>query len=80
MRLLIADDVGMGKTIEAGLLLWPLLASRKVQRVLILCPAELVGQRQMRLKRMFDIRAATYHTDLDTDRTDFWGIHQIVVA
>jgi ERCC4-related helicase len=80
MRLLIADDVGMGKTIEAGLLLWPLLASRKVQRVLIFCPAKLVGQWQMRLKRMFDIRAATYHTDLDTDRTDFWGIHQIVVA
>lgn len=80
MRLLIADDVGMGKTIEAGLLLWPLLASRRVQRVLILCPAKLVGQWQMRLKRMFDIRAATYHTDLDTDRTDFWGIHQIVVA
>ena len=80
MRLLIADDVGMGKTIEAGLLLWPLIASRKVQRVLIFCPAKLVGQWQMRLKRMFDIRAATYHTDLDTDRTDFWGIHQIVVA
>ena len=80
MRLLIADDVGMGKTIEAGLLLWPLLASRKVQRVLIFCPAKLVEQWQMRLKRMFDIRAATYHTDLDTDRTDFWGIHQIVVA
>ena len=80
MRLLIADDVGMGKTIEAGLLLWPLLASRKVQRVLIFCPAKLVVQWQMRLKRMFDIRAATYHTDLDTDRTDFWGIHQIVIA
>jgi len=80
IRLLIADDVGMGKTIEAGLLLWPLLASRKVQRVLIFCPAKLVGQWQIRLKRMFDIRAATYHTDLDTNRTDFWGIHQIVIA
>jgi ERCC4-related helicase len=80
IRLLIADDVGMGKTIEAGLLLWPLLANRKVQRVLVLCPAKLVGQWQIRLKRMFDIRAATYHSDLDTERTDFWGIHQIVVA
>lgn len=80
IRLLIADDVGMGKTIEAGLLLWPLLASRNVQRVLIFCPAKLVGQWQMRLKRMFDIRAATYHADLDNERTDFWGIHQIVVA
>ena len=80
IRLLIADDVGMGKTIEAGLLLWPLLASRRVQRVLVFCPAKLVGQWQIRLKRMFDIRAATYHTDLDTDRADFWGVHQIVIA
>ncbi|KXV15494.1 helicase SNF2 [Caballeronia megalochromosomata] len=80
IRLLIADDVGMGKTIEAGLVLWPLLASRKVQRVLILAPAKLVEQWQQRLKSMFDIRAAIYHPEVDTQRADFWGIHQIVVA
>jgi superfamily II DNA or RNA helicase len=80
IRLLIADDVGMGKTIEAGLVLWPLLANRKVQRVLIMAPAKLVEQWQQRLKTMFDIRAAIYHPELDTDRADFWGIHQIVVA
>lgn len=80
LRLLIADDVGMGKTIEAGLLLWPLLASRKVQRVLILAPAKLVEQWQSRMKKMFDIRAAVYHTDLDSERSDFWGIHPIVIA
>jgi superfamily II DNA or RNA helicase len=80
IRLLIADDVGMGKTIEAGLLLWPLLASRRVQRVLILAPAKLVEQWQQRLKSMFDIRAAIYHPDLDNPRTDFWGTHPVVVA
>lgn len=80
LRLLIADDVGMGKTIEAGLLLWPLLASRKVQRVLILAPAKLVEQWQSRMKKMFDIRAAVYHSDLDSERSDFWGIHPIVIA
>lgn len=80
IRMLIADDVGMGKTIEAGLVLWPLLANRKVQRLLILAPAKLVEQWQQRLKSMFDIRAALYHPELDTVRTDFWGIHQIVVA
>ena len=80
IRLLIADDVGMGKTIEAGLLLWPLLANRKVQRVLILAPAKLVEQWQQRLKSMFDIRCAIYHPELDTPKADFWGIHQIVVA
>jgi ERCC4-related helicase len=80
IRLLIADDVGMGKTIEAGLILWPLLANRTVQRLLILAPAKLVEQWQQRLKKMFDIRAAVYHPDLDTSKSDFWGIHQIVIA
>jgi ERCC4-related helicase len=80
IRLLIADDVGMGKTIEAGLILWPLLANRTVQRVLVLAPAKLVEQWQQRLKKMFDIRAAVYHPDLDTKKSDFWGIHQIVIA
>lgn len=80
IRLLIADDVGMGKTIEAGLVLWPLIASRRVQRVLILTPAKLVEQWQQRLKSMFDIRAVIYHSDVDNPRTDFWGTHPVVVA
>jgi superfamily II DNA or RNA helicase len=80
IRLLIADDVGMGKTIEAGLILWPLRASRKVQRILILTPAKLVEQWQVRLKSMFDIRAGIYRPDLDTQRTDFWGVHDVVIA
>ncbi|KXV06414.1 helicase SNF2 [Caballeronia megalochromosomata] len=80
IRMLIADDVGMGKTIEAGLILWPLLTSRTVQRLLILAPAKLVDQWQQRLKKMFDIRAAVYLAEQDTPKSDFWGIHQIVVA
>lgn len=38
---LVADDVGLGKTIEAGLILTELLLRRRVQRVLILTPASL---------------------------------------
>ena len=41
VNLLIADDVGIGKTIEAGLILSELLQRRRVQRVLILTPASL---------------------------------------
>ena len=41
VNLLIADDVGLGKTIEAGLILSELLLRRRVQRVLILTPASL---------------------------------------
>src|SRR5207247_5623521 len=45
-RWLVADDVGLGKTIEAGLILWPLLSKGLVRRLLIVCPASLVEQWQ----------------------------------
>lgn len=41
VNLLLADDVGLGKTIEAGLILSELLIRRRVERVLILTPASL---------------------------------------
>lgn len=80
IRMLIADDVGMGKTIEAGLILWPLLSKGMVKRLLILTPAKLVEQWQHRLRTMFDIRLAVYRPEVDTTRTDFWATHQQVVA
>lgn len=79
-RWLIADDVGLGKTIEAGLILWPLLARGTVKRFLLLCPASLVGQWEQRLRTMFDIRVTQYSPDLDTSRADFWNSHNQVVA
>src|ERR1051326_6830263 len=79
-RWLIADDVGLGKTIEAGLVLWPLLAKGKVKRLLIICPASLVEQWQFRLREMFDLRVTIYTTDADTAKTDFFGTHNQVVA
>ncbi len=61
-RLLIADEVGVGKTIEAGLILRELQARRDIQSVLVLCPKPLVSERkwQLELKR-FD----EYFTQLD---------------
>jgi SNF2 family DNA or RNA helicase len=79
-RWLIADDVGLGKTIEAGLVFWPLIAKGTVRRLLIICPASLVEQWNQRLRTMFDIRVAIYAGDVDTDRTDFWGTHDKVAA
>ena len=45
-RLLIADGVGVGKTIEAGLILRELQARREIQSVLIICPRPLVTERK----------------------------------
>lgn len=79
-RWLVADDVGLGKTIEAGLILWPLLSKGLVRRLLIVCPASLVEQWQYRLHTMFDIRLARYVTEADSDRSDFWSTHSHAVA
>lgn len=80
VRWLVADDVGLGKTIEAGLILWPLLARDRVRRLLILCPASLVEQWQYRLRTMFDIRLTAYATAVDTGAGEFWGTHHQVIA
>lgn len=77
---LVADDVGLGKTIEAGLILWPLLAKGQVKRLLIICPASLVEQWQFRLRDMFDIRMTRYLPEADTPRSDFWNTHNQVVV
>jgi superfamily II DNA or RNA helicase len=79
-RWLVADDVGLGKTIEAGLVFWPLIARGTVRRLLIICPASLVEQWGDRLRTMFDIRVAIYAGDADTERTDFWGTHHMVAG
>ncbi|GMW01531.1 MAG: hypothetical protein AMXMBFR84_26680 [Candidatus Hydrogenedentota bacterium] len=79
-RWLVADDVGLGKTIEAGLILWPLISKGRVKRLLIICPAHLVSQWQYRLRTMFDIRLVQYLTEADTEKSDFWGTHQQIVV
>jgi SNF2 family DNA or RNA helicase len=56
----VADDVSLGKTIEAGLILLPLISRGDVRRLLILCPASLVEQWQYRMRTMFDIRLTSY--------------------
>ena len=79
-RWLVADDVGLGKTIEAGLILWPLISRGTARRILVLCPASLVDQWTYRLLEMFDIRTTRYSPEADTPRADFWNTHEQVVA
>ncbi|GAB4245451.1 MAG: helicase-related protein [Thermoleophilia bacterium] len=57
VRLLIADDVGIGKTIEAGLIAKELLARGEVERLAVLCPPALAEQWQKELAEKFHIEA-----------------------
>lgn len=54
-RLLVADDVGVGKTIEAGLILKEMEARSNISSVLIICPRPLVAERKWVLEmKRFD--------------------------
>jgi len=57
VRLMIADDVGIGKTIEAGLIIRELLDRGEVDRIAVLCPPHLVEQWTTELKTKFDLDA-----------------------
>lgn len=53
VSLLLADDVGLGKTVEAGLILSELVLQRRIQRILILTPASLRQQWQQEMHEKF---------------------------
>ncbi len=57
VRLLIADDVGIGKTVEAGLIARELFDRGEIQRIAVLCPPHLAEQWQRELSTKFHIEA-----------------------
>lgn len=59
-RVLLADEVGLGKTIEAGLVLHQQLTTGKVNRVLVLVPDSLQYQWMIELKRRFNLDFAIF--------------------
>lgn len=60
VRMLIADDVGLGKTIEAGLIITELKSRKLVSRILIICPQNLREQWQDALRYFFRIDAKIF--------------------
>ncbi|HRR96753.1 MAG TPA: SNF2-related protein, partial [Candidatus Ratteibacteria bacterium] len=54
--LLLADEVGLGKTIEAGFIVTEEMARKEIERVLIICPARLRQKWQEEFKRRFNLR------------------------
>lgn len=55
VSLLLADDVGLGKTVEAGLILAELVRKRRIRRVLIITPASLRTQWQQEMEEKFSL-------------------------
>lgn len=55
VRLLIADDVGIGKTIEAGLIVRELMDRGEISKLAVLCPPHLVEQWQSELELRFNL-------------------------
>ncbi|MFL5284410.1 MAG: DEAD/DEAH box helicase [Rhodopila sp.] len=80
-RVLLADEVGLGKTVEAGMVLKEYLLRGMVEQMLILTPASLIGQWQEEMAQKFDIDCATTHDPLlRNDPTAFWAQPRIIAS
>jgi hypothetical protein len=60
VNLFIADDVGLGKTIEAGLVMQELVLRQRVDRILVVCPPAVTLQWQDELAQRFGLSFAIY--------------------
>lgn len=87
VRLLIADDVGTGKTVEAGLVVSELLARGRARRVLVVVPANLREQWREALDHFFHLDATVVagHLMPALERQllpgqTVWAAHDIVIA
>jgi SNF2 family DNA or RNA helicase len=80
-RALLADEVGLGKTIEAGLIIAEYLARGMVQSMLVLTPASLVSQWQSELSDKFNIATITTdNRDLQQPIDEFWTNNPRIIA
>lgn len=87
VSLLLADDVGLGKTIEAGLIVSELIARNRVKRVLVICPASLQLQWKEELKEKFylDFEIVDRKKTFDIQRTmginsNPWAIYPRIIT
>lgn len=71
-RVLLADEVGLGKTIEAGLVIHRQLLSGRASRVLILVPENLQHQWLVEMRRRFNLQVALFDEErfIESDATN----------
>jgi superfamily II DNA or RNA helicase len=65
-RALLADEVGLGKTIEAGIVLKELIQRQLARKILIFCPPQLLEQWQIELYEKFDEIFLVFGKDIET--------------
>ena len=86
IRYILADEVGLGKTIEAGMIIKELKARGLVQRVLVVCPTGLVTQWASEMQEKFHERfQVILPSDYDTikrltDSEDVYGQYDQVIS
>ena len=80
-RVLLADEVGLGKTIEAGMVLKEYALRGMAERILILTPASLVGQWRDEMASKFGLAFATTHDPLlRADPAAFWAQPRVIAS
>ena len=77
---LIADDVGLGKTIEVGLLLAAMRRRRQARRVLVVCPAGMVKQWQDEMQYKFNEDFRIYGSDFNISEPSHWSSYEKVIV
>lgn len=77
-RLLIAEEVGMGKTIETGMIIHALKQRRELERCLVVCPAGQIGQWQEELEEKLLVRFEVYRRDIDGQRA--FGFPMVIAS
>lgn len=75
VNLLIADDVGLGKTVEAGLVMQELLIRHRARRILIVCPAALQIHWRDQMQEKFGLEFRIVDADLMKTLRRRRGIH-----
>jgi len=74
-NMLLADDVGLGKTIEAGLVVQELLLRHRARSVIVVCPAGLVIKWQEEFRDKFGLDFQIINSDTMRDFRRKYGVH-----
>jgi len=78
-RFLIADEVGLGKIIEAGMIIRELLTREECRRILIVCPAGLTANWQNEMRDYFRIDFDIFGQDFTDAKANAWERHDLVI-